>query len=190
MDTLLRMGGWLWTGFAALVGLACLAQGMGLAAVLFFLSAGAATPPLWRFLREKGVGVPLAARVGVGAIFFVVASFSMPPQPTAQQVAQGERTEPEASGEADPAQNEGGLASLERKIGADAVIQMDRENFSNTYNRLGRAQFDNANNLARWAAIAAAESDNARRSRSSVSRTAPRDRHSAGTWIARTANGS
>lgn len=47
--------------------------------------------------------------------------------------------------------------SLEARVAEDAVFPMDREGFSDTYAKLGAAQFHNANDLAHWAAIAAAE---------------------------------
>lgn len=45
--------------------------------------------------------------------------------------------------------------ALEARVAADAVMLMDRESFSDTYSNLGAAQFQNANKLAHWAAIAA-----------------------------------
>ena len=46
-------------------------------------------------------------------------------------------------------------ASLEARIADDAILPMDRANFSKTYSKLGSKQFQNANDLTRWAAVAA-----------------------------------
>lgn len=51
------------------------------------------------------------------------------------------------------------LDQLGKKVGQDAVMPMTRADFSKTYAKLGKVQFDNANALMRWAALAAAESD-------------------------------
>lgn len=51
------------------------------------------------------------------------------------------------------------LERLESKIASDAILPMDRDGYSETYSKLGKAQFDRANELAHWAALAAAESD-------------------------------
>ncbi|MDZ4139802.1 MAG: hypothetical protein U1D66_13135, partial [Erythrobacter sp.] len=47
------------------------------------------------------------------------------------------------------------LAQLEAKVSGDAVLLMDRADHQATYGRLGQTQFDRANELMRWAAIAA-----------------------------------
>lgn len=46
-------------------------------------------------------------------------------------------------------------ASLEARIADDAILPMDRANFSKTYSKLGSKQFQNANDLTHWAAVAA-----------------------------------
>lgn len=51
------------------------------------------------------------------------------------------------------------LHQLDPKIMSDAVLPMERADYSDTYNKLGQAQFDRANDFTRWAAIAAVESD-------------------------------
>jgi hypothetical protein len=51
------------------------------------------------------------------------------------------------------------LAELDAKIAADAIILMDAENYPRKLTMFGRRRFDVANELTRWAAIAAAESD-------------------------------
>lgn len=48
---------------------------------------------------------------------------------------------------------------LQSKIEPHAVSPMTRADFKDTYARLGARQFDNANALMQWAAVAAAESD-------------------------------
>lgn len=45
--------------------------------------------------------------------------------------------------------------ALEARVAGDAVMLMDRESFGDTYSKLGAAQFQNANDLTHWAAIAA-----------------------------------
>lgn len=45
--------------------------------------------------------------------------------------------------------------TLQARVAGDAVMLMDRESFSDTYAKLGEQQFQNANDLTRWAAIAA-----------------------------------
>ncbi|NLR71192.1 hypothetical protein HGI47_09935 [Novosphingobium sp. ERN07] len=45
------------------------------------------------------------------------------------------------------------------KIAPDTVIPMDRADYRKTFAKLGKKQFDNANDLMKWAAVAAAESD-------------------------------
>jgi hypothetical protein len=45
----------------------------------------------------------------------------------------------------------------EGRIADDAVLLMDRANFPDTYAKLGAEQFKRANDLTRWAAVAAAE---------------------------------
>jgi len=56
------------------------------------------------------------------------------------------------------AQNSGSMTfeQIEARIAPDAVMLMDRESFSDTYAKLGEQQFQNANDLTRWAAVAAA----------------------------------
>lgn len=51
------------------------------------------------------------------------------------------------------------LDKLEAKIGSDTVMPMTRTGYRKTYDKLGKSQFNNANALMHWAAIAAAESD-------------------------------
>lgn len=51
------------------------------------------------------------------------------------------------------------VASLENKVADDAVLLMDRASFADTYKKLGAHQFAHANDLSRWAAIAATEND-------------------------------
>ena len=45
--------------------------------------------------------------------------------------------------------------SLEARIADEAILPMDRANFSKTYSKLGSKQFQNANDLTHWAAVAA-----------------------------------
>lgn len=52
-----------------------------------------------------------------------------------------------------------GYEALQAKIEPHAVTPMTRADYKDTYARLGARQFDNANALMPWAAIAAAESD-------------------------------
>lgn len=52
-------------------------------------------------------------------------------------------------------------ASLEARVASDAVFPMDQNDFSDTYAKLGAAQFLKANDLAHWAAIAAVAQGNA-----------------------------
>ncbi len=49
------------------------------------------------------------------------------------------------------------LAELEAKVAPDAVSLMTREHYPKTFAKLGSRQFDVANDLTRWAALAAAE---------------------------------
>lgn len=51
------------------------------------------------------------------------------------------------------------LERLESKVADDAIMLMDKADFAKTYSKLGKAQFDRANAFTRWAALAAAESD-------------------------------
>lgn len=51
------------------------------------------------------------------------------------------------------------LEQVSEKLDPDAVSLMTKADFSKTYAKLGKAQFDNANDLTHWAALAAAESD-------------------------------
>lgn len=51
------------------------------------------------------------------------------------------------------------LEMLEGKIAGDAIMLMEPGDYSKTYSKLGKAQFDKANELTRWAALVAAESD-------------------------------
>jgi hypothetical protein len=55
--------------------------------------------------------------------------------------------------------SESKLDQATAKVAPDAVSLMTRADFSKTYKKLGKAQFDNANHLTRWAALAAAESE-------------------------------
>jgi hypothetical protein len=50
-------------------------------------------------------------------------------------------------------------AWLEEKVASDAVLPMARSDYSDTYHRLGKAQFGKANDLMRWAALAAAKNE-------------------------------
>lgn len=52
---------------------------------------------------------------------------------------------------------------LQGKVGPDVALPMTRAEFGDTYNRLGASQFENANALMGWAALAAAESDQCNR---------------------------
>lgn len=45
--------------------------------------------------------------------------------------------------------------ALDARVAGDAVMLMDRESFGDTYAKLGAGQFQNANDLMHWAAIAA-----------------------------------
>lgn len=49
------------------------------------------------------------------------------------------------------------LAELEQRIGEDAVLPMTRDKYPDTFRKLGASQFRRANDLTRWAALAAAE---------------------------------
>ncbi len=51
------------------------------------------------------------------------------------------------------------LAEIEAKVTEHAILLMDRRSFSKTYDKLGKAQFANANGLMRWAAVSVAASD-------------------------------
>lgn len=51
--------------------------------------------------------------------------------------------------------------ALEARVAGDAVMLMDRESFGDTYSKLGAGQFQNANDLMHWAAIAAVAQGNA-----------------------------
>ena len=55
------------------------------------------------------------------------------------------------------------LERAEAKIAPDAVMLMDKADYSKTYAKLGADQFNRANNLTRWAAVAAAEAPNCER---------------------------
>lgn len=50
--------------------------------------------------------------------------------------------------------------ALEARVASDAVMLMDRESFGDTYSKLGADQFQNANGLMHWAAIAAVAQGN------------------------------
>lgn len=47
------------------------------------------------------------------------------------------------------------IEKLEALVGPDAILLMDREGYPDTYAKLGNQQFQKANDLTRWAAIAA-----------------------------------
>lgn len=49
------------------------------------------------------------------------------------------------------------LADLKGRVAEDAVLPMTRDQFPDTYKKLGAGQFKKANDLTRWAALAAAE---------------------------------
>ncbi|MFB0613703.1 hypothetical protein [Aurantiacibacter poecillastricola] len=51
--------------------------------------------------------------------------------------------------------------ALEARVAGDAVMLMDRESFGDTYSKLGTGQFQTANDLMHWAAIAAVAQGNA-----------------------------
>lgn len=51
------------------------------------------------------------------------------------------------------------LEVMKGKIDPDAVIEMDRDGYRKTFSKLGKKQFDEANALMSWAAMAAAESN-------------------------------
>lgn len=51
------------------------------------------------------------------------------------------------------------LERATEKLDPDAIVLMDRANYPRAYGRLGRVRFDEANDLTRWAALGAAESD-------------------------------
>lgn len=79
------------------------------------------------------------------------------------------------------------LEGLQAKVSGDAVLLMERADHKDTYSKLGKVQFELANSLTRWAAIAAAESDACSQVETvAVSTEAKRDQIR---WFADCANG-
>lgn len=58
-----------------------------------------------------------------------------------------------------PKTNAERLIELEAKIGSDAVIEMERDDYGDTFSRIGAHAFERANKLARWPALTAAASE-------------------------------
>ncbi|EJL22438.1 hypothetical protein [Novosphingobium sp. AP12] len=91
----------------------------------------------------------ICAVAGVGAIILGIASC------TWANWAERASTQSEAVQHVAPA----APVDLKAKIAPDAVEIMKRSDYSKTYAKLGKAQFANANELAPWAAMAAAADD-------------------------------
>ncbi|MEZ5710100.1 MAG: hypothetical protein R3E02_12015 [Blastomonas sp.] len=148
---------WVWVFICFTAAMGVILEG-GILAPLFMVAMGLlALPPLWRQLAMHGYGIPAWPRVGI--TFFLMVIF--PSSPSANSIDE-ETAEVEAEATEEPEQRVDPvaekLALLQEKIVQNAVIEMDRNDYAKTYAKLGEAQFDNANNLMRWAAIAAAES--------------------------------
>ena len=130
--------GWIWTVFAGIGVVGMFAQGHAIAGLLIAMSGVCALPPLWSAIAAKGIKAPTWLR-GIGGVTAFVAAAAFVPQ--------GETPSEAVT-----------LASLESKIADDAVMEMERGEFGDTYARLGGEAFKRANRLMKWPAIAVAAS--------------------------------
>lgn len=145
---------WVWSVFILFGSVGVLISG---GFIPFILMAGVgllAFPPLWQRLRARGTSIPVSVRV-ILSVILLVAYAMVAPHPGETSDMAG--SNPASTDPSAPVATR--LSTLESNIAPDAVSEMIRADFSDTYNKLGQAQFDKANALAKWAAIAAAESE-------------------------------
>ncbi len=148
--------GWLWCVLAGATALTALTSGHVAAAAAAAISAAAGYPPLWKAKEDRPPVLTGKHRaiVAIGALFLssLLSAISdgsfwgSDKQTTKQAIA----AKPEP---VDP------LAKLDAKLSKDAVLLMDAVNYPKMLAKLGKARFDEANDLTRWAALAAAESE-------------------------------
>ena len=69
----------------------------------------------------------------------------------------GDETSTPVATETSTALQPDSLADLQGRVAEDAVLPMTRDQFPDTYKKLGAGQFKKANDLTIWAALAAAE---------------------------------
>lgn len=133
-------------------------------AVALLMGALIALPPLWKRLHAGGLLIPDKIRAAGVLAAVVLAAWvwddiftpgEMATSPQAAEAASGDAspTEPEPTAEASR------LADLRDKVDDGAVLPMTADQFPDARKKLGQARFGAANELAPWAALAAAESD-------------------------------
>ncbi len=147
---------WTWTVIVLVSALGALMFG-GITAGLFYLLSGLAVlPPLWAGARR----VPGYIRAIASFVLFLIA---VPFNPETNGPVAPEQTGAQKAAVADPDARQEALKQkltiFEKKIGEGAVLPMTRADFKKTHAKLGAAKFGEANALMRWAALAAAESD-------------------------------
>lgn len=136
----LKFLAWFWFVNCVFGSMALAATGEPLGCIVMFASGLFAFPPLWKWAKEKGIDVPTWARWIGGLVAFIVGTSFLP---------QSNSTSINAS-----------LSSLEAKVGENAVIEMQPDDYADTFERLGEDAFARANDLAKWPAIKAASTSN------------------------------
>lgn len=133
-------------------------------AVAPLVGALIALPPLWRRLQAAGLLIPDKVRGAGVLVTIVLAAWVWDDIFIPGEIATSPTTAETASGNASPAAptttaEASRLADLRGKVDGDAVSSMTADQFPDALKKLGQARFDMANELAPWAALAAAASD-------------------------------
>lgn len=153
----LKVLAWVWSVFIFIGAVGDLFKGQLVGFLLLSMIGLLALPPIWQKVRDKGHTTPIYGRVIFSVILFGIYAATLPTdQSTISDAGDGSGN----AEEGDPVAMR--LAELESTIASDAVSEMTRADFSETYDKLGQSQFDKANALAKWAAVAAAESEDCR----------------------------
>lgn len=152
----LKVLAWVWSVFILIGAVGDLFNGQLVGFLLLSMIGLLALPPIWQKVRDKGHTTPIYGRAIFSVILFAIYAATLSADQSTGSVADAG----DASGNAEVADPIAiRLAELQSTIASDAVSEMTRADFSETYNKLGQSQFDKANELATWAAVAAAESE-------------------------------
>lgn len=168
-DFILKIFAWTWFVIGSLFAVVAFGDGRVVSGVAIVASALFALPPLWQKLAEKNFGLAISYRFagGIIAFFFGMAihmnatNSELREQKAAERNVSNEerlasRADPVSKTEKVPAEVRLLLDELEKKIAPHAVIVMKSGDYPKLYSKIGKAKFDRANDLARWAALSAA----------------------------------
>jgi len=146
--------GWIWAIICCIAALGAISNPGIVGAVALLICGAMSLPPLWKFICDKGIAVPVWARSVAGIAAFSVFASMLPSNGKAPSSAPS--AVPTANG-SDAAPNE--LARIEAKFEKGAVSPMSKDEYPKMYANLGNAAFERANDLTRWAAVAIARSE-------------------------------